>query len=286
MTRVLLATSDDLPDGEPGGELLVRAFADAGADARWAVWDDAAVDWAGADLVAVRSTWDYETRLEEFLGWARGLPSLLNGAEVFAWNTHKGYLLDLAAAGVPVVPTELVEGEEDLPRAVAAWPQAVVKPVVGAGGRGLVVFDGRDGGVPDLDESWLGPPPWVVQPLVDSVRTEGERSVFVLGGRAVSAALKTTAADSEEVRVHARYGGATRPIDLEPGAVGLAERTVAAAERHLGVHLAYARVDLLRDEDGGLVVGELEVTEPGLYLEHLPGNAAAFVAAALGGPAQ
>ena len=279
MTTVLLATSRDLPDGEPGGDVLVRALADVGATARWVVWDDPEVDWAAADVVAVRSTWDYEQRLEEFLTWAREVPRLLNGAAAFAWNTHKSYLLDLAAAGVPVVPTILVEGEEELPPALAAWPQAVVKPVVGAGGRGLVIFDGTDGGAAGLDESQLTPGPWIVQPLVASVRTEGEHSVFVLGGRAVSQALKQTSQGSEEVRVHPRYGGSTRPVDLDPGAAELAEGAVAAGEAHLGVPLAYARVDLLRDEGGALVVGELEVTEPGLYLEELPGNAEAFAAA-------
>ncbi|GGF53319.1 ATP-grasp domain-containing protein [Marmoricola endophyticus] len=279
MTTVLLATSHDLPEGEPGGSLLIDAFAAAGAEASWAVWDDPSVDWTAVDRVVVRSTWDYESRLGEFLSWARQVPSLLNGVDVFAWNTHKGYLLDLVAAGLPVVPTELVEGEEDLPSALAAAEQSVVKPVVGAGGRGLVVFDGRDGGVPGLDEAGLGPGPWIVQPLVESVRTEGERSVFVLGGRAVSQAVKTTGG-GEEVRVHPRYGGATRGVPLEPAAVSLAERTVAAAEEHLGVPLAYARVDLLR-YDGDLVVGELEVTEPGLYLDVLPANADALARAAL-----
>ena len=62
------------------------------------VWDDEGVDWA-ADLVAVRSTWDYHRRCPEFLAWARRVERdspLLNGAEVFAWNANKAYLLDLA----------------------------------------------------------------------------------------------------------------------------------------------------------------------------------------------
>ena len=47
-------------------------------------------------------------------------------------------------------------------------------------------------------------------------------------------------------------------------------------EGRLGGRLDYARVDLMRDADGGLAVSEVEVTEPGLYLDLLPGNAAAF----------
>ena len=54
--RVLLATFCLMPEGEPGGSLLVDALAERGVEAAWATWDDPAVDWAGADLVAVRAT--------------------------------------------------------------------------------------------------------------------------------------------------------------------------------------------------------------------------------------
>jgi glutathione synthase/RimK-type ligase-like ATP-grasp enzyme len=277
---VLLATSAAMPDGEEwtGTSHLPEAFAARAVDARWVVWDDPGVDWA-AGLVAVRSTWDYDTRREEFLAWARSVPWLLNGADVFAWNTDKAYLVELAAAGVPVVPTLSVEGEEDLPAAIATLADqhpgaVVVKPRVGAGGRGVVVFDMEEGGPPDLDESRLGPGPWVIQPLVESVRTEGETTVFVLDGRVVSQARKVPAAG--EIRVHEVHGGRTEAVALAEEAATLARRTVAAAQGLLGTRLDYARVDAMRLDDGTLVVSELEVTEPGLYLDVLPGNAAAF----------
>jgi glutathione synthase/RimK-type ligase-like ATP-grasp enzyme len=236
-------------------------------------WDDPTVD-CGSGLAAVRATWDYDHRREEFLDWARSVPRLLNGADVFAWNTDKAYLVELAAAGAAVVPTLLADGEEELPAAIAEFDVAVVKPRVGAGGRGVVLFDGTDGGPPDLDESMLGPGPWVVQPLVESVHTEGEGSVFVLGGEVVSAARKRPAPG--EIRVHEAYGGTTVAVPVSDEAAALARRTVAAAEGLLGRPLDYARVDHLRLADGTLAVSELEVTEPGLYLDVLPGNGPAF----------
>ena len=284
MTRpvVLLATSSTMPAGEEwtGTSHLPEAFAARGVDARWVVWDDAGVDWSEG-LVAVRSTWDYDTRREEFLDWARSLPRMLNSAATFAWNTDKAYLVQLAGTNVPVVPTVSVEGEEDLPAAIAEVSagfdgavRAVVKPRCGAGGRGVVLFDGTDGGPADLDESELGPGPWVVQPLVESVRTEGETSVFVLGGEVVSQASKRPA--TGEIRVHEQYGGTTVAVPLTDEAADLARRTVEAAEAILGERLDYARVDQMRLADGTLAVSELEVTEPGLYLDVLPDNAAAF----------
>ncbi len=44
--RILLATSPDLPDGEPCGDLVTAALARRGLDAAWVVWDDPAVDWS------------------------------------------------------------------------------------------------------------------------------------------------------------------------------------------------------------------------------------------------
>lgn len=261
---LLLVTCRAWPTGEPAAPVLDAALAERGILATWVAWDDEDADWAGS-LVAVRSTWDYDGRREEFLTWARSVPRLLNGAEVFAWNTDKAYLAELAAAGAPVVPTLVVDGPEELPAAVAAFETAVVKPRIGAGGRGVVV-----GG------AGAGPGPWVVQPLVESVRTEGEYSVYVVAGEVISMALKRPAAG--EIRVHEQYGGTTVAVPMDDEAAEVARTAVRLAEGLVGAPLDYARVDQMRLADGALAVSELEATEPGLYLDVIPGNADAFTA--------
>ncbi len=75
--------------------------------------------------------------------------------------------------------------------------------------------------------------------------------------------------------MHEEYGGTSRAVALDPEAVALAHAAVAAAEEILGRRLDYARVDLM-ELDGGLVVSELELIEPGLYLDVVPGVAEAF----------
>lgn len=285
MPTVLLVTSSNWPAGEPGATALDAALAARGLDASWVVWDDPDVDWAAADLVAVRSTWDYIERHEEFVAWARKVGEqtlLLNGAEVFAWNVDKAYLTSLGGAssgGLPVVPTRTADTVEELAAGVRAFGTAVVKPRVGAGGAGVLVVDdpadprlGTE--VKDHPELPAGRGPWVVQPLVESVRTEGETSVFVLAGDAVAQVDKLPSGG--EIRVHEHFGGGSTPVPLREEAAALALHAVRATEQVLGTALDYARVDMMRLADGTLAVSELEATEPGLYLDVLPGNAEPF----------
>ncbi|WP_408896456.1 RimK family alpha-L-glutamate ligase [Nocardioides sp. R1-1] len=278
MATVLLATFDLMPDGEPGGAALPKALAPHGIEARWVRWDDPGVDWSAADLVAVRSTWDYHRRLADFLAWAREVDAattLLNGADVFAWNADKAYLVELAQL-VPTVPTATLDDTDlaaGLADALERWGSVVVKPRTGAGGVGVVVAESLAD--PRLEGLVAGP--WLAQPLVESVRTTGESSVYVFDGRAVAQVDKVVGSQAAtgEVRVHELYGGSSRPVALDPERAAVATEAVRQGARHWDADLAYARVDLVSWE-GRWVVGELELIEPGLYLDVDPANAERF----------
>jgi hypothetical protein len=74
-------------------------------------WDDPDARWPAAGMAVVRSAWDYHERRDAFLGWADYVGSvtkLRNDAATLRWNSHKGYLLDLAEHGVDIVATMLV----------------------------------------------------------------------------------------------------------------------------------------------------------------------------------
>lgn len=268
---VLLVTCADWPEGEPGHGALDAALEARGLTGRWVVWDDLGVDWGAADVIAVRSTWDYDGRLGEFLGWASGVgQALLNGVDVFRWNTDKHYLVELQATGLPVVPTVAAETVFDVRDAADAFGLAVVKPRVGAGGRGLeVVADGRIW-LPDPEGH---PGPWIVQPLVESIHHDGEISVFMIAGHPVSQVVKLPS--TTDIRVHERFGGTMRSVTVSREAALLAAEAIATVVDLLGAEVIYGRVDMMRHQ-GRLVVSEIELTEPGLYLDVLPLNALPF----------
>lgn len=261
--RIGLATSTDHPDLHEDDAPLLPVLAERGADARAVVWDDPAVDWSDFDLVVVRNTWDYVGRWPEFLAWARRVPRLANPADVLAWNTDKRYLRELAAAGVPVVPTTWVEPGGDY----APPPgEHVVKPIVSAGARDTVRYAPGDDSTPHVERLIAAGRAVMVQPYLGAVDTQGESSLLFLDGAFSHAARKAP--------VLAPGAGHPDDVEITPREATPAELAVASAALAavpLPGPLLYARVDLLPGDDGAPVLVELELAEPSLFLSTAPG---------------
>ncbi|MEV5434617.1 hypothetical protein AB0K80_01070 [Streptomyces sp. NPDC052682] len=276
MPRIALVTYD--PGAEPTLDsdlaVLVDALREAGAEAVAVPWDDPAVDWGAFDLAVIRSTWDYHWRAAQFAAWVERcgkLTRLANPPEVVRWNTDKRYLGDLAAAGVPTVPTRYTAPGEpaDLPRD----HEYVIKPTSGAGARYAARYtpDQHDTATEHLRRLHAEGFTAMIQPYVRSVDTAGERPLLFIGGRFLHASRKGavltpgTAYDADKV---------PHP-DLEPWTPTPAE--LAVAERALAAvpgapELLYARVDLVDGQDGEPCVMELELVEPHFFLFLHPGS--------------
>jgi len=265
VTRVLVASTrvrSERSDAET--RPLVTALEGRGVVAEVMPWDepDASARWADADLVAVRTTWDYTDRPDDFLAWAAGVEAvahLQNPHAVLAWNSHKRYLVDLADAGVPVVPTTLLARGTAVPDLGAG--RLVVKPAVSAGGRGTHLGVAED--LRDLTTDLLALGDVLVQPAVDSIGRDGEISLIRLGDEWSHAVRKVPAAGG--FLVHERHGG--RLEDHTPTTREIAVAGAALACSPAPVHAA--RVDLVR-VDGEPVVMELELIEPELFLRRAP----------------
>ena len=104
-----LITFEGLPALTPDDRLLVAALRDRGISGEPAVWSDPGVSWERFAAVVFRSCWDYHKRFAAFEAWLDRLDAAgivtCNPLPIARWNTGKGYLLDLAARGVPVVRT-------------------------------------------------------------------------------------------------------------------------------------------------------------------------------------
>jgi glutathione synthase/RimK-type ligase-like ATP-grasp enzyme len=280
-TEVLLATCDDMPGGDPDEAGLVGALAERGIAARWQSWT---ADAAWDAPTVLRSTWDYAARREEFLAWTRSVGVLHNPAGVVAWNSDKVYLADVAAAGVPVTPTEWVAPGE--PWAGTEHAEFVVKPSVGAGSRGAGRFvaaelDKARAHVAHLHEEGRTA---MVQPYLAGVDRAGEAALIFIDGRFSHAVTKGPMLPSGTVH---RTDGYVLFVEeqITPREPSTAERDVAEAAlavvtARFGT-LLYARLDLLPGDDGPVVV-EVELTEPSLFLGRADGATERFADALAG----
>lgn len=266
------------PDEEPA----LAAIRRTGVTVSVVDWDDPAVDWSAFDRVVLRSTWGYDDRLDVFLAWLARVDAateLVNPLPAVRWSTDKGYLSELAAAGVPVTPTRFVP-----PGTRPAFPAGrfVVKPAVGAGSRDAASYglDQHDVASEHVSSLHRRGQTVLVQPFVASVPSEGEWPMVFLDGVFSHAASKRVSLPEAAVieELFAAEVTAAHTASAEQVAVARAAMDVVTAR--FGV-LPYARVDLVRADDGTSLVLEVELVEPSLFLPEADPGAADRLAAAL-----
>ena len=113
----------------------------------------------------------------------------------------------------------------------------------------------------------------LAQPFLRAVQDEGEYSLLFFGGRFSHSLVKRP--KQGDYRVQPHLGGREELCEPPEGSIDLAQAALADAP----APCAYARVDLLRDDEGALRVIELELIEPALWLQLAPGAPAAFASA-------
>jgi hypothetical protein len=287
---IAFATDAAHPDLTPDDQLAVAALARRGVRVTPAVWDSPTVDWSAFDAAVVRSTWDYHHRPADFAAWLTRLEQssarVHNPAPFLRWNADKRYLLDLARAGVPTIPTLHVRERQATNLALLfdsfARPSLVIKPAIAAGARETWVAT-RDSLPSDQArlDALLTHSAVLVQPFVGEVTTQGEWSLIFFNGEFSHAVLKRPTPG--DFRVQQEHGGSTTPATPPPYLVPQARHVLDALPHPPLVDtrpLAYARVDGL-DLSGTFTLMELEALEPDLFLSTAPAAPDRFAAAIL-----
>ncbi|WP_416191690.1 ATP-grasp domain-containing protein [Neisseria sp. CCUG12390] len=230
--------------------------------------------------------WDYAAEAAAFTAWirtaaARG-QTFFNPPDLMLWNMDKRYLIDLAARGVNVIPSVYMPSESersefrpngqnlDVQRIMQEnnWTAAVVKPAVGQSGKGVRKIRLGESLGADVDVS----DGLMVQPYIREIEQAGETSLVFFGG-AYSHAVRRQPPQGEW-RANSAYGVEIRP-ENPPDAV---IQTAETALRTLPKTPLYARVDGTVI-GGTLLLNELELIEPALYLHTCSRAAARFAEA-------
>lgn len=281
--RVAIATSSVVPPGFDDDELLDAALTRRGASASCVRWDASGADWRRFDRVVIRSTWDYTTRLDEFLDWADSVGERLsNSPAVVRWNSDKRYLGDLRGAGLAVVPTAYLTPGDPLPELSG---EIVVKPAVSAGGRDTGRFgpEAHHEARRLLRRLTAAGRVAMVQPYQHSVDLQGETALVFLDGAFSHALRKAAVLEPDEIAPirDDPLGAAEVMYDPELVVAGsssepersLGEAVIGYLADRFGEPPLFARVDVLPAEGGEPTLLELEVIEPNLYLHTAPGAA-------------
>lgn len=283
--HIALATCLQKPQLTSGDARLAAALQARGACVGAHPWNGPFDPFAAADLVVVRSTWDYMRFADAFAGWIGRLETqarrVANAPALMRWNLSKTYLIDLAEKGAPLPPTVIAEPDV---RALAdavdrlGLDEAVVKPVIGGGAFGLSVVRRRDPASFAQAAGKLAGPA-LVQPLIPEICTAGETSLVFFAGAFSHAVEKRPKLGS--ILVQEEHGGSTVPARVGGEAVEAARCIL----KLLPQAPLYARVDVVLGDsarlDGGLKLMEVEVIEPSLFLEHDAAAADRFAEALL-----
>lgn len=258
-------------------EIQAEALQAAGAEVAAVPW----TEFAGPesfDLVLPLVTWGYHLRLAEWLAFLdraedEGWP-MVNPPRLLRWNSDKAYLAELGRKGIASVPTlevdHLNEAALTAAHTVLGSEQLVIKPPVSAAAFGTYRLGPGEPVPTEVHGQRM-----LIQPWLGAVVEEGEYSLILFGGRYSHCVAKRPKVG--DFRVQPDHGGTTEPAELPDGALALAEAALAAAP----AAATYARVDLIRGNDGSLQLMELELIEPALFLHCVPEAKTRFAEAVL-----
>jgi len=266
---IVFATCRSMPLFQPDDVLIVQALEARGCHVTPAPWNGPFEPFADADLVVVRSTWDYFEAANAFAEWLHALESVrgevVNSPRLMAWNSNKTYLLDLAEGGAPLPPTRLCSPN---PASLATamhelgLAEAIAKPVIGAGASGLTIMRRDDQSSLERAAVALHYDA-LVQPLIAEIRTHGETSAMFCHGEFSHAVVKRPKLGS--ILVQHEHGGHTEPSTLTPEQLAVARSVLNL----LPEPALFARIDMVLVDTQSLLM-EVEVIEPELFVRHSP----------------
>jgi glutathione synthase/RimK-type ligase-like ATP-grasp enzyme len=298
--RLALITWSGLPGGAESERLMLPYLAAAGIETQLVDWrricsstdfqnTDLQNKDAGSapfvpgqfDLLVLRSCWDYHLCGHQFTEWLRAVGSqveILNPVETVLWNLNKIYLREIEEQGIEIAPTVFVNGSGSMASSawqeIRNWSRSVVKPAVSASAHKTWLFDHV--AVPDEAElkSKMEGEPFLIQQFIPEIEAHGEISFIYFDGAYSHAVLKRPAAG--DFRVQKEHGGSAELFHPDSALLDQADE-IAAAVPQVRDSL-YCRIDAVA-RDGRLVLMELELIEPELFLGLAEGAAERFAEA-------
>lgn len=238
-------------------------------------WDDTSFNWASTEFVLFRTPWDYFHRYDEFFLWLHQtakLTQFINSIETVNWNIDKHYLIDLQQKNIPVVETHMIEAGttttllEEYKK--CGHSEIILKPAISGTARHTYrITADTVQQHENIFQQLIQKESMLIQPFLESILTKGEITLVVMGGKFTHAVLKQ--AKSGDFRVQDDFGGTVNIYHASEKEIQFAEYIFQSIKPIP----FYGRVDLVWDKNDALVVSELELIEPELWMRFNPSSA-------------
>ena len=268
MPTCAILTITDLFDFECYDNLLINSMKKYGWDCKLVPWDILNISWNDFDLAIIRSTWDYQGRIKEFLKVLHKIHIsncvLQNSLDLVKWNIDKSYLLELSKKNIEIIPSLFLKNydEQNIQKYFSYFSneKLIIKPTMSANADDTFIVTKK--GFSNTNfflSSLFYKRGFIVQPFIENIKEEGEYSLIFFGEHHSHTLLKTP--KNGDFRVQEEHGGILRLIENpEKKLLKIAEAII----KSLPFKNLYARVDLVRRKDTFLLM-EVELIEPSLY---------------------
>ncbi|HSK45601.1 MAG TPA: hypothetical protein VLA83_17125 [Candidatus Binatia bacterium] len=278
--HLALITWSGLPQGAASERLMLPYLAGVGVETQIIDWRmmggrSPSYDPSQFDLLVLRSCWDYHLHHDEFTDWLRRVSSevpVLNPIETVLWNHNKFYLREVAAQGIDIAPTLFATGATEIGTAersqIKSWPKIVVKPAVSASAHKTRLMDSATFSIGSEPALRMQDQPFLVQQFIPEIQSGGEISFIYIDGLFSHAVLKRPAVG--DFRVQQEHGGSAELFHPPPALLAQADQIASTVPQVR--EALYCRIDAVA-RDGKLVLMELELIEPELFLALAEGAA-------------
>lgn len=238
-------------------------------------WADKDFEWSTTKNIIFRTTWDYFNKFEEFKEWLNEVESKTNSfnpISMIKWNFDKHYLQDLEQKGVRIVESLFIKKGDT--KSLAEWAEKIegdrfiLKPTVSGGGKNTFKIEKQDvRGYETIFEKLIQDEDMMIQPFLIKIQEKGEISLIMIDGVHSHSVLKK--AKSGDFRVQDDFGGSVEDYSPNESEISFAEHLISV----ISPTPTYARVDLMWDNSDQLVLSEIELIEPELWMRRNPESA-------------
>ena len=230
-------------------------------------WNDSDFDWDSTHIALFRTTWDYFDQFPNFNNWLEKVKTkctLINTYEQIRWNLDKHYLNDLKKWGVHIPKSEFIKRNSNISLEETSsnnnWYEIVIKPTISGAARHTYRLKNEE--IKNFESKWenlISNEDFIIQEFQNNIIEKGEVAIMLFGGQYTHSVIKK--AKSGDFRVQDDFGGSVENYQPSKEMIALAKKAI----KQLKPTPAYARVDIIWDNESKIAVSELELIEPELW---------------------